>query len=116
MCHLRRLRTVVGMVIEHTASPAAHPTPLRDLSPGSASVTALETALTQVRGVGYDLPCVIGGREIRTGRTAAIAPPHDRRRPLGHVHFASGEHVQQAIHAASAAAPGWREVPAEERS
>jgi 1-pyrroline-5-carboxylate dehydrogenase len=93
----------------------AGPTPLRDLTPGAASATALDAALAEVRAASYDVPCVIGGRDIRTGRTVPITPPHDHQRTLGQVHFASPEHVHHAIDAASAAAQTWGRLPSRER-
>ena len=52
-----------------------------------------------------DIPLVIGGKEIRTGKTEKSVMPHDHQHVLAEYHEASPEHVQQAIAAAAAGAP-----------
>ncbi len=50
-----------------------------------------------------DIPLVIGGREIRTGRMQRVVMPHNHHHVLGEWHAAGPEHVQQAIVAAAEA-------------
>jgi len=85
------------------AAPAAHPAPLA-------------AALAEVRTAAYDVPNVIGARETRTGRTAAIVTPHEHSVRLGQVHHATAEHVEAAIDAAGAARAAWSALPFEERA
>ena len=54
-----------------------------------------------------DIPVVIGGKEIRTGRTQPVVMPHNHRHVLGEWHAAGPEHVQQAIAAAAEAHREW---------
>ena len=58
-----------------------------------------------------DIPLVIGGREIRTGRTAQSVMPHDHRHVLAEWHIAEPAHVSQAIEAAGAASRDWAAGP-----
>ena len=67
-------------------------------------------------GEKLDIPIVIGGREIRTGKTAQAVMPHDHRHVLADYHLAAPEHVQQAIAAAAAARREWGSWPWEERA
>ena len=50
---------------------------------------------------------LIGGKEIRTGRTAQAVMPHDHSHVLADYHLASPEHVQQAIAASAIARREW---------
>ncbi len=63
-----------------------------------------------------DIPLVIGGREIRTGRTAKSVMPHDHKHVLAEYHLAGPEHVAQAIAAAADARREWGSWPWEDRA
>jgi 1-pyrroline-5-carboxylate dehydrogenase len=63
-----------------------------------------------------DIPLVIGGREIRTGRTAHSVMPHDHKHVLADYHLAGAAEVQQAIAAAAAARREWGSWPWEDRA
>jgi 1-pyrroline-5-carboxylate dehydrogenase len=82
-------------------------------SPERASVAA---ALKEVRQADYDVPNVIGGEEVRTGRRAPIVTPHDHARELGHVHYAGEAETGRAIEAALAASAWWGRLPWEQRA
>jgi 1-pyrroline-5-carboxylate dehydrogenase len=58
----------------------------------------------------------IGGKEVRTGRTQPIKPPHEIAHTLGYFHEGDASHVHQAIEAALAARTAWSEMPWEERA
>jgi 1-pyrroline-5-carboxylate dehydrogenase len=75
--------------------------------PGSPEREALKTKLREMSSNRVDIPIVIGGREIRTGRTGQTVMPHDHRHVLADWHAAGTEHVHQAIEAAAAASAGW---------
>ena len=42
----------------------------------------------------------IGGEEVRTGKKAAIHPPHEQRSPAGIFSCGDAKHVKMAIDAA----------------
>ena len=63
-----------------------------------------------------DIPLVIGGKEVRTGRTAQAVMPHDHKHVLADYHLAGPEHVQQAIAAAAEARREWGSWPWEDRA
>ena len=54
-----------------------------------------------------DIPIIIGGAEIRTGRIQQAAMPHDHRHVLADWHQADAEHVRQAMAAAAEARRDW---------
>ena len=48
----------------------------------------LENQIKRIRNNKVDIPLIIGGKEIRTGNTATISPPHDHKHILGVYHKA----------------------------
>ena len=72
--------------------------------------------LKKMRAETLDVPMLIGGQEVRTGKTQRMAPPHDHQHTLGHFHEGDAAHVQAAIDAALAARPAWAAMPWEQRA
>ena len=83
---------------------------------GSPERAELKARLTQMAGERIDIPVVIGGREIRTGKTAQAVMPHDHRHVLADWHAADASQVQQAIDAALAARREWASWPMHDRA
>jgi 1-pyrroline-5-carboxylate dehydrogenase len=87
------------------------PAPVNDFNrsylPGSPERAELKARLNQMAAERVDIPVVIGGREIRTGRTQPVVMPHNHRHVLGEWHAAGPEHVQQAVAAAAEAHREW---------
>ena len=81
--------------------------PSRTYMPGSSERTELKARLSQMASERIEIPVVIGGREIRTGRVATSVMPHDHRHVLADWHAADVEHVQLAIEAAAQARHEW---------
>lgn len=90
--------------------------PVYSYAPGSAERTALQNALKELKGRQADIPMYIGGKEVRTGKTIDIHPPHETGHLLGHFHAGDASHVQQAINAALAARESWSAMSWENRA
>ncbi len=75
--------------------------------PGSTERAELKARLAQMAGETIDIPIVIGGCEIRSGRVAHAVMPHDHRHVLANWHAADPEHVRQAIATAAEAHRDW---------
>lgn len=90
--------------------------PVRAYAPGSDDALNLKAALTELRASQMDVPMVIGGKEVRSGNTKEIYPPHDIHHSLGHFHAGDKTHVQQAINAALAAKESWAATSWEHRA
>ena len=59
----------------------------------------------------------INGKEVRTGKTSAVRPPHDHQHVVREFSYVGGkEHVEQAIGAALAARQAWSDLPGEQRA
>ncbi|MEZ4698695.1 MAG: L-glutamate gamma-semialdehyde dehydrogenase [Rhodothermales bacterium] len=89
----------------HTPAPVNEP--VRTYAPGSPERASLQAMLADLRTRTIEVPAFIGDRRVTTGRTARLAPPHDHRHTLGHVHLCDAPQVEQAIGAALAARSGW---------
>ena len=87
------------------------PEPVNDFNrnylPGSPERAELKARLKEMSSGQVDIPIVIGGKEIRTGRVQPVVMPHNHRHVLGQWHAADAEHVQQAIAAAADASREW---------
>jgi 1-pyrroline-5-carboxylate dehydrogenase len=81
--------------------------PNRGYMPGSPERAELKARLAHMAAERIDIPLVIGGREIRTGRTAQTVMPHDHRHVLADWHIGGASEAQQAIEAAAAAREEW---------
>src|SRR3954469_8267705 len=96
------------------------PTPVNDVNrtyaPGSPERAELKARLASMAGEVVDIPIIIGGREIRTGRTEKAVMPHNHQHVLAEFHLAGPEHVQQAIDAAREARREWSAWPWEDRA
>ena len=81
--------------------------PVSDFAPGSTSRALLKQELARMASTVVDIPLVIGGREIRTGRTRDVVMPCDHGHVLARCHQAGEAEVQLAIDAALAAHEAW---------
>ena len=85
--------------------------PLLGYAPGSRERAELKGRLAELRGQVTDIPLIIGGKEVRTGRTADIYAPHENKKLLGRYHKAGPAEVELAVKAAAAARNTWGRMP-----
>jgi 1-pyrroline-5-carboxylate dehydrogenase len=84
--------------------------------PGSAERAELKQRLAQMAAERIEIPIVIGGCTIRTGRLGQVVMPHDHRHVLADWHMAEPRHVEQAIDAARQAQREWESWALEDRA
>ena len=70
--------------------------PVKAYAPGSSEKSSLKKALAQLSSEEWDIPLVIGGKEIRTGNTGKVVMPHDHHHVLATYHKAGEKEVQTA--------------------
>src|SRR5918996_979004 len=96
------------------------PTPVNEptlaYAPGSPERTALKSALQRLASERIDIPVVIAGKEIRTGKTRQQAMPHKHQHVLATYHEADPALVSRAIDAAMAVRRQWAETPFHDRA
>ena len=96
--------------------PVAVNEPVKGYGPGSPEKKELKAAIAELRSKQMDIPMYIGGKEVRTGNTVDINPPHELSLKIGQYHAGSAEHVHQAIDAALAAREQWANLSWEHRA
>jgi 1-pyrroline-5-carboxylate dehydrogenase len=90
--------------------------PVRSYAPGSPERESLKKRLDEMRSERIEIPCVIGGKEVRTGTLREAVMPHDKDHVLADVHQGGAGEVEQAIEAAAEAWNDWHRLPWEERA
>ena len=88
-------------------APAPINEPVLSYAPGSPERTSLKVRLDELAAAPIEIPLVIGGREVRTGKTGRVVMPHDHGHVLATYHQGGAAEVQQAIDAAAAARREW---------
>ncbi len=81
--------------------------PVQNYLPGSRERIALEKELERQFNTVTDIPLIIGGKEVHTGKTGHIVMPSDHGHILATYHIASEEDVANAIQAALDAKECW---------
>src|SRR5438093_10129133 len=90
--------------------------PVRSYAPGTPERASLKVRIEQMRRERIEIPCVIGGKDVRTGKMREAVMPHAKEHVLADVHHAGGDEVRQAIDAAATASGEWSRWPWEERA
>jgi 1-pyrroline-5-carboxylate dehydrogenase len=90
--------------------------PVRTYAPGSPERRAIKARLASMANERVDIPLIIGGEEIRTGKVKQAVMPHDYRHVLADWHCATETHVTQAIEAATEAHRDWSRWSWEDRA
>jgi 1-pyrroline-5-carboxylate dehydrogenase len=84
--------------------------------PGSPERKLLEKELTLQKNQVIDIPLIIGGKEIRTGKTGKVVMPTDHGHVLATYHMATEKEVSLAIKAALDAKCEWMNLAWMERA
>ena len=90
--------------------------PIKSYAPGSPERAALKEMLAKLAAKPLEIPLVIGGKAVKTGKLVEIHAPHDHALKLGSYHQGGAAEVERAIKAAAAARPAWAALSWEERA
>jgi 1-pyrroline-5-carboxylate dehydrogenase len=85
--------------------------PVYDYAPGSPERAALKAQLKALESEQIEIPLIIGGKEVTTGRLADCRPPHNHQKLIGTYHKAEAKEVEMAIQAAGEAWRDWSRMP-----
>jgi 1-pyrroline-5-carboxylate dehydrogenase len=96
--------------------PAPVNEPVRAYAPGSPERAEIKARLKSMAGERIEIPLVIGGKEIRTGKVQQSVMPFKHAEVLADWHMAEPKHVQMAIKAALDARREWSRWPFEDRA
>ncbi|MCD6499421.1 MAG: L-glutamate gamma-semialdehyde dehydrogenase [Deltaproteobacteria bacterium] len=90
--------------------------PVKSYAPGTPERAELKKRLAEMSGTQIEIPIIIGGKEVKTGKMGECRMPHKHSHLLGTFHKASAEQVEQAIAAAREARKDWANRPWQERA
>jgi 1-pyrroline-5-carboxylate dehydrogenase len=96
--------------------PKAVNEPIKSYAPKSPERAELKARLESMSKEHIDIPIIIGGKEIRTGKTGSAVMPFNHRHVLATWHAAEPEHIKQAMAAALEARREWAAWPWEDRA
>ncbi|WP_234570541.1 L-glutamate gamma-semialdehyde dehydrogenase [Rhodohalobacter sp. 614A] len=83
--------------------------------PGSPERKKLKEKLKELQDEVIEIPAIINGKEVKTGRTADVVMPHKHGHKLATVHYCGEKEVNMAIEAALEARKKWAVLPWQER-
>ena len=86
-----------------------------EYAPGSPERDALKNKLAEMKSRQIEIPLFIGGKEVKTGKTADIRAPHNHDLKLGVYHKAEHKEVEMAIEASLEARQNWANMPWDQR-
>ncbi len=90
--------------------------PVYNYAPGSSERDLLKAAIDEITNKKVEIPLIIGGKEVRTGKMGKVVMPHDHQHVLGEYHQAGEKEINMAIDAAMAAKEDWANLRWEERA
>ena len=96
--------------------PVAVNEPVKSYAPGSAEREAVSAAYKSMYNSKIEVPLYINGKDITTGNTRTMSPPHDHQHSVGKYHLAEQQHVEDAIATALEARKTWSQLPWEQRA
>ena len=96
--------------------PKAVNEPVKSYAPNSPERKELLTTYKKMYNEKVDIPFYIGAKEIRTGKTVSIHPPHDHKHTVGHFHTAEKSHIEEAVNVALNARKKWAATPWQDRA
>jgi len=104
------------MEINRSEAPKPRNEDVRDYGPGSPDKRLLKEALANSLGHPVEIPLVIGGAGVTTGRLKDIRCPHDQSARLGSYHAADLPEALAAVAAALKAKRSWERTCWEDRA
>lgn len=89
--------------------------PISGYFPEGKAREELTATLAAMRGEVLDIPLIIGGKAVRTGRVKECIVPHEKGTVLARYHLAGHEEAVAAIDAANKAKTAWAQMPYDQR-
>ncbi|WP_299526423.1 L-glutamate gamma-semialdehyde dehydrogenase [Winogradskyella sp.] len=96
--------------------PIAVNEPVKSYAPGTPEREAVLEAYKSMFNSKVEVPLYINGKDVKTGNTRTMSPPHDHQHVVGEYHLAEQQHVEEAIATALEARKTWSQLPWEQRA
>jgi 1-pyrroline-5-carboxylate dehydrogenase len=90
--------------------------PIYSYAPGSPERALLQTEVEKQYNQVIEIPIIIGGKEIKTGKMGKVVMPTEHQHVLANYHMVTEKEVKMAIDAAMKAKKQWEEMPWVERA
>ncbi len=90
--------------------------PVQGYAPGSPEKARLKAALKAIENEVVEIPCVVGGKRILTGKLRNVVMPHEHAHVVARFHAATDEVAESAIKAALDARRDWAAMRWEARA
>ena len=90
--------------------------PVLSYAHGTPERAAIEAELGRMASETVEIPVIVNGREIYTGKTAKVVMPHDHKHVLAVYHMAGENEIKEAIAAAEKAKNEWMTLSWVERT
>ena len=104
----------MSLAISRVPTPVNEP--VKGYAPGSPERASLKAKLDEMSSQSVEMPLVIDGKDVHTGRTGNAVMPHRHGHVLGEFHQGGEPEVQRAIKAALGAQKDWAALPWEARA
>ncbi len=95
--------------------PKAVNEPIKSYAPGTPEKSELIDKLTELKSTEIEIPLIIAGKEVKTGRITECVMPHNHQHVLARYHQAGKKEVAAAIEASQQAWKTWSTMPWESR-
>ena len=96
--------------------PIAVNEPVKSYAPGSPEREEVIATYKAMFNSKVEVPLYINGKDIKTGNTRTMSPPHDHQHSVGEYHLAEKSHIDEAISTALEARKSWSQMPWEQRA
>ena len=96
--------------------PIAINEPVKTYAPGSDERDAVSKTYKELFNSKTEVPMYINGKDVTTGNTRTMSPPHDHKHIVGEYHVAEKSHIDEAISTALEARKKWSKMPWEHRA
>ena len=90
--------------------------PVKSYAPGTEERRLLQEELDRQYNTQIEIPLIIGGKKIKTGKIGKVVMPTEHQHVLATYHQCTENEVRMAIDAAMKAKQAWSDLPWEERA
>jgi 1-pyrroline-5-carboxylate dehydrogenase len=90
--------------------------PILSYAPGSPEKARLKAALAEIEREVVEIPCVVGGQRVTTGKVREVVMPHRHKHVVARFHAADPDTAERAIRAAVDARREWSAMRWEARA